>query len=277
MFGYGRAPFALPLHRSRRHPSRPPRPEPPQTSALPSLTPGAGQPSANHSPAAQFLPTELSAHALSPAAEPAGPEAAQTGVLARTRLAPTRPHPRARASGTEPPLPTPSPGESGFFHVSPQPRMSGSQGWARPRGAERHPNPLLSVPRGRGQQSREPWRPGGHLHGSLGVSVPQHPEGWLPLLRAGPHPGAQWSLFAPGSPDPRCSGESEQLRACSQAVSSSSDPAPSTCASRTPSLGPPLSDLDLRERGALAFNPLRVRVVELSHRPDFLPAPQIQP
>lgn len=226
MFGYGRVPFALPLHRNRRHPGRPPRSELSQTSELPALTPGAEPSSAKHTPQIQFLPTELSAHTLSSPAESPGPEAAQTEVPSRIRPAPTGPHPGAQASGREHPLPTPSPGEIGSFHMSPQPRMSSSQGWASPQAAERHPNPLLSVPRGRGQQNREPWRPGGILHRSIVESAPRHPDGWLPLLRPGPHSSSQWSLFAPSSPVPKCSGEREQLRACSQAVSSSLDPSP---------------------------------------------------
>jgi hypothetical protein len=43
----------------------------------------------------------------------------------------------------------------------------------------------------------------------------------LPLLSSGPHSSSLWSLFAPSSLVPKCSGESEQLRACSQGVSSS--------------------------------------------------------
>lgn len=220
MFGYGRVPFALPLHRNRRHPGRWPRSELSGSSALPSLTPGAEPSSAKHTPQTQFLPTELSAPTLSLPAETPGPEVAQTEVPFRIGPAPTGPHSGAQASGTDPPFPTPSPGESGSFRMSPQPRMSSSQGWASPRVAERHPNPLLSVPRGRGrgQQSPEPWRPGGNLHRSLSESAPRHPDGWLPLLRAGPHSSSQWSLFAPSSPVPKCSGESEQLRACSQAL-----------------------------------------------------------
>lgn len=222
MFGYGRVPFALPLHRNRRHRQRPRRSELPQTSELlPSLTPGAEPSSANHTPQTHFPPVQPSAHTLSPAAESPGPEAARTEVPSRTR-----PPPRAQASGKEPPSFTPSPRESGSFHVSPEPRMPSSQGWASPQVAERHPNPFLSVPRGwgRGQQSPEHWRSGGNRHRSPAESAPRYQDGWLPLLRAGPRSSSQWSLFAPSSPVPRCSGESEQLRACSQAVSSSLDP-----------------------------------------------------
>lgn len=223
MFGYGRVPFALPLHRNRRHPQRPPRSELSQNSELlPSLAPGTEPSSANHTLQTQFPPVQLSAHTSSPPAESPGPEAARTEVPLRKRPTSPRAQPRAQASGTEEPLWfTPSPGESGSFHESPQPRMPSSQGWASPRVAERHPNPFLSVPRGQSQQSREHWRPGGSGHRSLMESAPHYPDGWLPLLRAGPHPSPQWSLFAPSSPVPRCPGESEQLRACSQAVSSS--------------------------------------------------------
>ncbi|XP_015978257.2 ADAMTS-like protein 4 isoform X3 [Rousettus aegyptiacus] len=226
MFGYGRAPFALPLHRNRRHPPRPPRSELSQASELPPLVPEAAPSSANDAPLTQLPPTELPAHALSPSAEPPSPEAAQTEVPPRARPVPTQPLPKAQASGTEPLLPTPSPRESGPFHVSPQPRTPSSQGRASPRGAERHPKPFLSVPRGRGQQSLEPWRPEGNRHRPLSESAPHYPDGWLPLLRPGPQSSAQWSLFAPSSPVPRCSGESEQLRACSQAPCPPEQPDP---------------------------------------------------
>lgn len=226
MFGYGRVPFALPLHRNRRHPRRPPRSELSQTSDLPSLTPRTEPSSTNHTQKTELSPTETSAHTLPPQAEPPSPEAAQTAVPSRARPAPTGPHPRAQASGTEPSFHSLSPGEGSSFHLSLQPRRPSSQGWASPRLADRHPNPFLSVPWGQGQQSREQWRPGGNLHGSLTESAPPQPDGWLPLLSSGPHSSPLWSLFAPSSPVPRCSGESEQLRACSQAPCPAEQPDP---------------------------------------------------
>ncbi|XP_057356682.1 ADAMTS-like protein 4 isoform X8 [Manis pentadactyla] len=216
MFGYGRVPFALPLHRNRRHRQRPPEPEPSQASDLPSLTPKAELTSTNHTPPTQFSLTELSVHIPSPLAEPPVPRSAQTEVPSRTRPYPTRSQRRAQATDTEPPLSTPSPRESSSFHMSPQPRIPSSQGWAGPRLAERRPNPSLSVPWGRGPQSQERQRPGGTLHGSLLESASLYADGWLPLLSAGARSTSLWSLFAPSSAVPRCSGESEQLRACSQ-------------------------------------------------------------
>lgn len=218
MFGYGRVPFALPLHRNRRHPQRLPRAETSQTSDLPSLTPRTEPFSTNHTAQTQLAPTELSARPPHPPAEPPSPETTQTEVPSRTRPFPTQPHPRAQASGTEPASSIPYPGESNSFHVSPQPRMPESQGSASFQVAERYPNLFLSVPRGRGHQSQEHWKPGGNLHGSLMEPAPHYPDGWLPLLNDGPHSSSLWSLFAPNSPVPRCSGESEQLRACSQAL-----------------------------------------------------------
>lgn len=215
MFGYGKVPFALPLHRNRRHPRRLRRSELPHTSVLSSLTPRTKPSSTNHTAQAQLPPTEPSSRPLSPPAEPGSPHAAQT------RPAPTRPHPRA--SGTDILLSIPSPGDSSSFHMPSQPRMPNSQGRASLQVPDRHPNPFLSAPRGRGHQSQEHWSPGGNLQGSLMEPAPHYPDGWLPLLSAGPHSSSLWSLFAPSSPVPRCSGESEQLRACSQAVSSSSD------------------------------------------------------
>uniref|UniRef100_A0A8C6E747 ADAMTS like 4 n=1 Tax=Moschus moschiferus TaxID=68415 RepID=A0A8C6E747_MOSMO len=226
MFGYGRVPFALPLHRNRRHPRRPPRSELSQTSDLPSLTSNTEPSSANHTQKTELSPTEPSAHTLPLQAEPPSPEAAQTAVPSRARPAPTGPHPRAQASGTDPSFHSPSPGEGSSFHLSLQPRRPSSQGWASTRLADRHPNLFLSVPWSQGQQSREQWRPGGNHHGSLMESAPPHPDGWLPLLSSGAHSSPLWSLFAPSSPVPRCSGESEQLRACIQAPCPPEQPDP---------------------------------------------------
>lgn len=262
MFGYGRVPFALPLHRNRRHPQTSPGPAPSQTSELlPSLPPGAEPSSANHTPPTQLPPMAFPAPTLSPPAESPGTVAAGTEVPPGGRPASAGPQPQAQASGTEPPPPSPSLGESGSFHVSPQPRMPSARDWASSRVVERHPNPFLSIPRGRGQQSWEPWRPAGSLHGPLAESAPHFTDGWLPLLRAGHHPSSQWSLFAPSSPVPRCPGENEQLRACSQAVSSSLDTPTPITASLTPSLGPQLVRSGPEGRG-LPFDLLRVRALE---------------
>ncbi|XP_008825308.2 ADAMTS-like protein 4 isoform X1 [Nannospalax galili] len=217
MFGYGRVPFALPLHRSRRHPQRPRRPEQPKTSSKeeetpPSRTSRPELPSANHSPQTQF--PELPTYPHSPPAESLRPETTQKQVPLGTSPAPTQPHFRAQGFGTGPPLHTPSSGESGSFQAlpRPRPRVPTSQGWTNPQRAERHPHPF---PRSQGQQSPGHWRPRGSPHGS--------PDGWLPLLRDS---SPSWSLFAPSSPAPKCSGESEQLRACSQAPCPPEQPDP---------------------------------------------------
>uniref|UniRef100_A0A4X1SG28 Uncharacterized protein n=1 Tax=Sus scrofa TaxID=9823 RepID=A0A4X1SG28_PIG len=152
MFGYGRVPFALPLHRNRRHPRRPLRSELSQTSDLPSLMPRAVPSSANHTPQTELPPTAPSAPARSPPADSPSPEAAQTEVPSRTEPAPTGPHPSTRASVTGPSSPPP-PGEGRSFHTSPQPR--------RPR----HPHPFLSVPPAEASRARTgpegegPWHP----------------------------------------------------------------------------------------------------------------------
>ncbi|XP_053446670.1 ADAMTS-like protein 4 isoform X2 [Nycticebus coucang] len=223
MFGYGRVPFSLPLHRNRRQPQRPPRSELSQTSSggeepLPSLIPKAESTSANHRPQTELPLTELSAHTPSPPEESLSPETAQTEVSPKTRQAPhpQQPYLGAKAASTEPTTPTPSLIESGFFHATLQQRIQSSQSWANPQVSGRHPDPLLFVPRGQGWQRQGHWRTGGNLHRRM-QSVPHHSDGWLPLLSAGPHSSSLWSLFAPSSPVPRCSGESEQLRACSQA------------------------------------------------------------
>ncbi|KAI6051147.1 ADAMTS-like protein 4 isoform X1 [Marmota monax] len=221
MFGYGRVPFALPLHRSRRHPRRSSRSELPQTSSgreghFPTLSPRAEPSSANHGSQTQLPPPEPSAHIPSLPEEPPKSEAAQNEVPPRTSPVPTQPHPIAQASSTGSPSPSPSLGESGSFHMSSQPRMPNSQGWASPWVAGSRLDPFPSVPRGQGQQRQRHWRPGGNPYGSRMEPAPHPPDGWLPLLNAGPHSSSLWSLFAPSSPVPRCSGETEQLRACSQ-------------------------------------------------------------
>lgn len=209
MFGYGRVPFALPLHRSRRHPRRP-RPEQPKNStgegSLPSQPLSTEVAPADRSPQTQ-LP-ELHAHPRSPPAETPKPGSTQIEVPPRSGSAP---------SDTGIPSPTTFVGDSRSFQGSPGPRMPSSQGWNSPQGAEPRPHPFLSVPRSRsrGQQSRGPWRPRG--------SPPRSPEGWLSLTRDS---SPLWSLFTPGSRIPKCPGESEQLRACSQEVRSSLGPLP---------------------------------------------------
>ncbi|XP_021121505.1 ADAMTS-like protein 4 isoform X2 [Heterocephalus glaber] len=217
MFGYGRVPFALPLHRSRRHSGISPRPESSLASAtvdrpLPSLTPGAEL----LSPQTQLLPAEPAAHTSWPPAEPTRPQTAQTGVPPRTSPVPTQPHLGAQASGAGPPSRTSSSRESGSFLASPQPRKPNSQRLARPQVAGRRPDPLPSDPWGLGQQSRGHWWPGGSPRVSFSEPASHHLDGWLPLLWGGPQPGSLWSLFAPRDPVPRCAGEREQLRACSQ-------------------------------------------------------------
>ncbi|XP_075417434.1 ADAMTS-like protein 4 [Tenrec ecaudatus] len=207
MFGYGRVPFALPLHRNRRHPRRPPR----------SQLPPALLPSPKETLGTQFPPTELSALNLSVAAGPLVPTTAQKEL-------PSGAHPRNQASQPEP---THSPGHGVSFAVPPQQRTPYPQRWASPRGVGRRPSPLTHVPRGRSQQSREHWRSGsGPPQGSPVEPAPRYPEGWLPLLSTGPHATPLWSLFAPGSPVPSCPGEKEQLRACSLALCPPEQPDP---------------------------------------------------
>ncbi|XP_013366871.1 PREDICTED: ADAMTS-like protein 4 isoform X1 [Chinchilla lanigera] len=224
MFGYGRVPFALPLHRSRRHPRVSARPKPSVASAavdspLPS--------SAQHSPQTQFLSLGPAAPTPPPAAEPARPQTAETEVPPRTSPDPTQPYPGVQASGGAGPASrTSTSGESASFLASPQPRMPPSHRLASPQVAGRRPDPSPYIPRGQGQQSRGHWRPRGSPHGSLSGPARHHPQGWLPLLRAGPHPTSFWGLFAPSDPVPRCSGESEQLRACSQAPCPPEQPDP---------------------------------------------------
>ncbi|XP_012667210.1 ADAMTS-like protein 4 [Otolemur garnettii] len=230
MFGYGRVPFALPLHRNRRHPRRPPRPELSQTfsggeESLPSLTPKAEPTSANHRPQTQLPPIELSVYTPSPPVEPLSPETSQTEVSPQTRQAPQQPHHGAKAAGTEPTSPTPSLTESGFFHATLQQRIQSSQGWASPQVSGRYPDPFPFVPQGRSWQRQGHGRSEGNLHRGI-QSVPHHSDGWLPLLSAGPHSSSLWSLFASSSLVPRCSGESEQLRACSQAPCPPEQPDP---------------------------------------------------
>ncbi|CAO2599205.1 ADAMTS-like protein 4 [Lemmus lemmus] len=203
MFGYGRVPFALPLHRSRRHPRRPRQEQPKNSTGEGSLLSTEAAP-ADSSPQTQ-LP-ELHARPRSPPAETPKPGRTQIEVPPRSGSAP---------SDTGIPSPTSFVGDSRSFQGSPGPWMPSSQGWNSPQGAEPRPHPFPSVPRSRGQQSRGHWRPRG--------SPPRSPEGWLPLTRDS---SPLWSLFTPGSPVPKCLGESEQLRACSQELCPPEQPDP---------------------------------------------------
>ncbi|KAM6219031.1 ADAMTS-like protein 4 [Rhynchocyon petersi] len=231
MFGYGRVPFAMPLHRNRRQPQRPARSELPQTSyrerPFPSTTSGAESSPPSQNPQTQPPTIEVPAYTQSPTAELLNPTTFQSEGPSRARTAPTGPYSRDQASSTEPPLSTPSLGGGMLFHGSPQPRTLNPQRGAGSQVIGGHPNPSAVVPpRGRGQQSREHWRPGGSVHRSLTGSTAHHLDGWLPLRGAGPHHSSLWSLFAPSSPVPRCSGEKEQLRACIQAPCPPEQPDP---------------------------------------------------
>lgn len=197
MFGYGRAPFALPLHRSRRHPHRSGQHKNSSTGeeTLPSQPPRTEPASEDHGPHMQ--PPELRTRPRSSSAEPPQSGTAQTEVPPRTSSAP---------SDAGIPASTSSFGDRRSFQGSPGPRMPTSQGsWSSPQGAEPHPRPFSPVTRS--QQSRRHRRPPGSPRGS--------PDGWLPLTR---DPSPRWSLFAPSSPIPNCSGDSEEMRACSQEV-----------------------------------------------------------
>ncbi|XP_007531647.1 ADAMTS-like protein 4 isoform X2 [Erinaceus europaeus] len=213
MFGYGRVPFAMPLHRNRRHSERPPRSAHLQTSDPPSLTS-----SVNYSPQTQQLPTEL------PMRKAPSPKADGTEVPSRTGPAPKRPHSRVQASGTEPPWATPFPGENSSFHAFLQPRMPSPQLRTSPHLADKPPSLFLPTPRrrGRGQQSQEHRRPG--YRPPMQSAPPL--ASWLPLLSTNPQAPSRWSLFAPSSLVPKCSGEMEQLRACSQAPCPPEQPDP---------------------------------------------------
>lgn len=197
MFGYGRVPFALPLHRSRRLAHKPGQPKDSSTAeeTLPSQPPSTEPASEKHSP---HKPPELRAQSRSPSAETPRSGTAQTEVPPRTSSAP---------SDMGIPAPTSSFRDSRSFQGSPGPRMPASQG------AERQPHPFSPVTRS--QLGRRHWRLPGSPHRS--------PDGWLPLTRDS---SSHWSLFAPSIPTPECSGESEQMRACSQEVSCSPGFAP---------------------------------------------------
>ncbi|XP_006902269.1 PREDICTED: ADAMTS-like protein 4 [Elephantulus edwardii] len=215
MFGYGRVPFAMPLHRNRRHPQRSPRSELPQVSSregsVPNLTSGTKPSPPNQDPQTPSTAIELPAHTQPTTAEPPSPTTSQSEVPSRGRTVPTGPQPRDQASSPEPPLPMPSPEGSMFFPVSSQPRMPHSQRQASPQVTGGRP-PLAVIPRGRVQQSREHRGPAGSPHRSFTGASPPRPDGWLPR----PHSSSFWSLYSPSSPVPRCSGENEQLRACIQ-------------------------------------------------------------
>lgn len=105
--------------------------------------------------------------------------------------------------------------------------MPSAQRRSSPQTAEKLPRLFFSSPRGRGpgQQNQEHRRPGGNSYRPPVRSVPPL-DGWLPLLSTGPQASPRWSLFAPSSPVPKCSGETEQLRACIQAPCPAEQPDP---------------------------------------------------
>lgn len=225
MFGYGRVPFALPLHRNRRHPKKlGPSPGLPHPSEGPSVTLGAQPSPANRTPSVQLPPTEESAHTSTSPEAPQKPRAAQAEVPSRTR-----PALQVQASGMDPHwASTSSLGPNSSLHVSPQPvRPSVHQPWARSGGTDRQPGRFLSAPWNQGQRSPEPQRSRGPRQRSPMPSHP-HPGGWLPLLSDNPHTSPRWSLFAPSTPLPKCSGEPEQLRACFQEPCPPDQPDPRT-------------------------------------------------
>ncbi|XP_044528570.1 ADAMTS-like protein 4 isoform X1 [Gracilinanus agilis] len=228
MFGYGRIPFALPLHRNRRHPHELPKMEFPSDEASQTLFPEAeplqdSKIKAFHTltvetekPVNTQLPlTQIPSTVLPPREDFYSPQNSGTEVPSNTKPLGTQTPPKTTNFKTKS-TPTPSPRTSNSLNqVHPQ-RSHHSQ----PVGPEwrRSPPPSSSAPRGQGrghQRRREQWAPR-NPHQQVVEAPPHHSDSWLPLHSPGPHSGPLWSLFAPSASALNCTGENEQLRACIQ-------------------------------------------------------------
>uniref|UniRef100_A0A6I8NXW8 ADAMTS like 4 n=1 Tax=Ornithorhynchus anatinus TaxID=9258 RepID=A0A6I8NXW8_ORNAN len=242
MFGYGRVPFALPLHRPRRHPRKPPPASPPPTlgtRASDAQAPATRPPRSSRTEPPQTEPPLTQP----PGPGPPGTESLPPNLLPQTHplrselppktQAPKTPPPKAQAPRAE--LPQTAPPEKKPPQTAPsRAKPSPVQPPITP--SFRNPTPktmpararLLQGPQqgGRRAQGREEeavWS-GGRPWMARGESNPPSSGDWLPLLSSGlprppGHPGPPgplWNLFAPVSSAVLCPGEKEQLRACSQ-------------------------------------------------------------
>ncbi|XP_043861523.1 ADAMTS-like protein 4 isoform X2 [Dromiciops gliroides] len=228
MFGYGRVPFALPLHRNRRHPHRLPKTEFPSDEASPPLFPYTEllQDSKTEdfqsltvkmeSPVSTQLPqTQISSTGLPPEENLYSPQSPGTETPSDVKSLVTQ-TPLKTASSKTKSAPTPAPRTgSSLNQIHPQKAHHSQQvepEWRR------SPHPSSSAPRGRGQghqRRREQWAPRNPRQ-QVVETPPHHSESWLPLHSSGPNSGPLWSLFAPSASALNCPGENEQLRACIQ-------------------------------------------------------------
>ncbi|XP_068946185.1 ADAMTS-like protein 4 [Petaurus breviceps papuanus] len=227
MFGYGRVPFALPLHRNRRHPRGRPKTELPsdeapqtlfseaellqdsKTEDFQAMTVKTEQPVNTQFPQIQASSTVLPPQEDLYSLQSPGTEAPSNAKSLETQTPPKTTNFKAKT------IPTPSPriGNS-LNQVHPQRSHHSQQVGQEWR---RFPS---SAPRGQGrgqghQRRREQWVPR-NAHQQVVETPSHHSESWLPLLRSGPNSGPLWSLFAPSASALNCPGEKEQLRACIQ-------------------------------------------------------------
>ncbi|XP_036623937.1 ADAMTS-like protein 4 isoform X1 [Trichosurus vulpecula] len=230
MFGYGRVPFALPLHRNRRHPHGWPKMEFPSDEAPQTRFPEASllQDSKTEDFQALTVKTEPPVSTQLPQTQ-----VSSTGLPSQEDLY------SLQSPGTEAPSNTKSLGmqtppkttnSKAKFTPTPSSRIDSSLNQVHPRRSQhsqqvgqewrRSPHPSSSAPRGQGrgqghQRRREQWAPR-NAHQQVVETPPHHSENWLPLLSSGSNSGPLWSLFAPSASALNCPGEKEQLRACIQ-------------------------------------------------------------
>uniref|UniRef100_A0A8C5RUR5 ADAMTS like 4 n=1 Tax=Laticauda laticaudata TaxID=8630 RepID=A0A8C5RUR5_LATLA len=237
-YGYGRVPFALPLHKEpaeessprfkRHHGEKTGEPQPPSApwSLLPaaekeqpnSASPSGGKPWTPGQTPGSSLAEE---GALAPAGgsssrRPPPPGSPPPHAPNDLRQAPQVPKDRDKGPGRGPSSratqgrpPRQPPRLSLDPHLLPSRGRSRNQRQHQPRGSGRGPRPsphlFVDQPAPRGPAEPDLWL----LHG--GSPVPLHAGG----RRAQAEP-PQWNLYAPGTETFHCQGQSRQFRACRQ-------------------------------------------------------------
>uniref|UniRef100_A0A670ZRE7 ADAMTS like 4 n=1 Tax=Pseudonaja textilis TaxID=8673 RepID=A0A670ZRE7_PSETE len=240
-YGYGRVPFALPLHKEPAEESSPPAfPEDPGTATGRSSRPSGGGDSAAPSSPPGSIPGSPPAPQEAPPSVPhaSGSSLAEEAALAPAggsssrrppppgsppphapndpRQAPQVPQDRDKGPGRGPSpratqgRPPRQPPRLGLDpHLPPSRGRSRNQRQHQPRGSGRGPRPsphlFVDQPAPRGPAEPDLWL----LHG--GSPVPLHAGG----RRAQAEP-PQWNLYAPGTETFHCPGQSRQFRACRQ-------------------------------------------------------------
>ncbi|XP_059574620.1 ADAMTS-like protein 4 isoform X2 [Alligator mississippiensis] len=238
-YGYGKVPFALPLHREegaprlRRHPGPPLPAKKPKRKA--GLAAARQKPASNmqHPARGPATPLTKGGVELGGPDVPRGSGQGEIGDLGAAVL-----EPQGRA-GDEPGLTglpgaeagTGSRGQLPGNHSSlPQPRSGGiHKGVLNREGPDSGRPPPPARPR---VQRQDRPRAGTRMTHSLYVDQPvPEPDTWLrhhPIPSAGHSPPdtSRWNLYSPGTESLHCEGESQQHKACQQESCPPSQPDP---------------------------------------------------